>query len=117
MLNQEGKPRVVVPFVDIKKTDKMVIIEAEMTGLQKEDISLDLKGDELIIKGLKKDCEVPEGYTAVYRERCSFEYYRTFILGDEVEREGITAKYDKGVLKIKIPKSEKTQPQKIEISD
>lgn len=116
MAKQECEPRVIAPVVNIQTTEKTVIIEAEMTGLKKEDLSLDIKGDELIIKGSKKDCEVPKGYTAVYRERCPFEYSRTFILSDEVARDGITAKYDNGILKVEIPKSERAQPKKIEIS-
>lgn len=117
MANGENIPRVIAPNVNIQETEKEVIIESEMTGLKKEDVSLDVKGDELTIKGAKKDCEVPKGYTAVYRERCPFEYSRTFILGDETERDGITAKYDNGILKVTIPKREKAQPKRIKIAD
>jgi len=117
MSNGEYAPRVVAPIVNIKETEKDVVVEAEMTGLKKEDVSLDIKGDELIIRGTKKDCEIPKGYAAVYRERCPFEYFRTFILGEETKRDGITAKYESGILKVTIPKSEKAQPKRIEISD
>ena len=117
MANGENTPRVIAPIVNIQETEKEVIIEAEMTGLRKEDVSLDVKGDELTIRGAKKDCEVPKGYTAVYRERCPFEYSRTFILGDETKRDGITAKYENGILKVTIPKNEKAQPKRIEITD
>ena len=117
MSNGEYVQRVITPVVNIQTTEKEVVIEAEMIGLEKEDVSLDIKGDELTIKGAKKDCEVPQGYTVVYRERCPFEYFRTFILGDEVEKDGITAKYEGGILKVTIPKSEKAQPKSIKISD
>jgi HSP20 family protein len=117
MSNEEYTPRILAPVVNIQQTGKDVVIEAEMTGLKKEDISLDIQGDELTIKGVKKDCEAPKGYTAIYRERCPFEYSRTFILGEETKRDGITARYEEGILKVIIPKSEKAQPKKIEISD
>lgn len=115
MSNGACEPRVVMPAVSISETEKDVTIEAEMTGLSKEDISLDIKGDELTLKGLKKEGAIPEGYSAIYRERCPFEYSRTFILGDEVKREGISARYEHGILKVSIPKSEKVQPKKIQI--
>lgn len=115
MSNAEYTPDVIAPVVSIQETEKDIIIEAEMTGLKKDDVCLDLKGDELTIKGSKKDCDVPDGYTPLLRERCPFEYSRTFILGDEVKREGITARYDNGVLKVNVPKAEKTQPKKIDI--
>ena len=115
MIKGEYTPKVIVPDVNIQETEKDVIIEAEMSGLKKEDVSLDIKGDELTIKGVKKEYEVPKGYTLVYREKYPFEYSRTFLLGDETKREGITAKYEGGILKVIIPKSEKVQPKKIEI--
>jgi HSP20 family protein len=117
MSNGEYTPKIVSPIVNIRETEKDVVIEAEMTGLKKEDVSLDIKGDELTLKGIKKDCETPNGYIPVYRERCPFEYWRTFILGDEVKRDGISAKYEGGILKVTIPKSERAQPKKIDISD
>ena len=117
MTSGENMPRVIAPSVNIQETEKEVVIEAEMTGLKKEDVSLDVKGDELTIKGAKRDCEVPKGYTAIYRERCPFEYSRTFILGDETKRDGIKAKHENGILKVTIPKSEKAQPKRIEITD
>jgi HSP20 family protein len=117
MANSEYYPKVMAPVVNIQETEKEVVVEAEMTGLKKEDVSIDIKGDELTIKGSQKECEPPKGYTAVYRERCPLEYSRTFILGDETKRDGITAKYEGGILRVTIPKSEKAQPRSIEISD
>lgn len=117
MSNGEFAPRVIAPIVNIQETEKDIVIEAEMTGLKKEEVSLDIKGDELTVKGSKKGCEVPKGYTPVYRERCSFEYSRTFILGNEVKRDGISARYEGGILKVVIPKSEETELRRIEISD
>lgn len=117
MSNADYNTRVVAPIVNIHETEKDIVVEAEMTGLKKDEISLDVVGDELTIKGAKKDCKVPEGYTVIYRERCPFEYSRTFVLGEEVKREGITAKYEDGILKVSIPKAERPQPKKIQITD
>jgi len=116
MIEQNCENRVVHPAVNILETEKEVVIEAEMTGLSKDDISLDVKGDELTLIGKRQGYTVPEGYTAVYTERCPFEYSRTFILGDEVKREGIAAKYDGGILRVTVPKADKVQPKKIEIT-
>lgn len=117
MTHGEYAHRVVTPIVNIEESEKDVVIEAEMTGLNKEDVSIDIQGDELTIRGAKKDCEAPAGYMTVYRERCPFEYERTFVLGEEVKKNGITAKYDNGILRVTLPKSEKAQPRRIEITD
>lgn len=117
MYSGECAQKVVSPAVNIYSTEKDIILEAEMTGLKKEDLTIDVKGDELTIKGTKQWADTPDGYTPVYREICPFEYSRTFILSDEVKRDGITAKYESGVLKLTIPKSEKAQPKRITVSD
>ncbi len=117
MSGSKYAPKIIAPVVNIRETGKDVVIEAEMSGLKKEDVSLEVKEDRLTIKGAYNKCDVPRGYEPVYRERCNYEYSRTFILGEETEAEGITAKYENGILKVTIPKTEKAQPKRIEIAD
>jgi HSP20 family protein len=117
MAGEKHDRMLITPPVSIRESEKEVVIEAEMTGLAREDITLDLTGDELTLKGVKKGCEVPEGYTPLYRERCPLEYSRTFILGNEVKKEGIRARYSNGLLSVVVPKSEMSQPRRIQISE
>ncbi|MCM8761435.1 MAG: Hsp20/alpha crystallin family protein [Candidatus Omnitrophica bacterium] len=107
----------IAPLVTVRETDKEVILEAEMAGLDKDSIKIELKGDELTIGGVRKNEDVPKGYTPLSRERCPFEYSRTFVLGNEVDKEKLSAQYNDGVLKITVPKSESNQPKKIPIKD
>lgn len=113
------EPRVIQPLVNIHETDKEVILEAEMTGLTKEDIGLELKGDQLTIKGKTRESDenVPKGYTVVHRERCPLEYIRTFVIGDEIDKSKIDAQYENGILRVKLVKSDEAQPKKIEIKE
>ncbi|MBN1794306.1 MAG: Hsp20/alpha crystallin family protein [Candidatus Omnitrophica bacterium] len=114
--NREEIKKSVTPYVTIQETEKEVVLKAEMAGLQKEDIQVELIGDELTIKGSQKECEVPKGYTPIMRERCLLEYRRAFILGDEVDKGKINADYENGILTVTLTKSEKTQPKKIVIT-
>ncbi len=116
---EESQPRVIQPLVNIREEDKEVILEAEMVGLTKDDISLDLKGNELTLRGKsgRADNVIPKGYTVVHRERCPLEYVRTFVLGEEIDKSKIDARYECGILKVKLAKSEAAQPKKIEIKD
>jgi len=82
--------QLIQPLVNIMETDKEVILEAEMPGLSKEDIALELKDDELVIHGKQRAEELPKGYTALYRERCPFEYMRSFVLGDTIDKIKLT---------------------------
>jgi HSP20 family protein len=116
---EECKTRVIQPLVNICEEDKEIILEAEMAGLTKDDISLDLKGNELTLRGKsgRADDVVPKGYTVVHKERCPLEYVRTFVVGDEIDKSKIDAQYENGILKVKLTKSEAAQPKKIEIKE
>ena len=116
---RRSEPRVIEPLVNIQEADKEVVLEAELAGLTKEDIKLELKGSDLIIRGKTKEDNdaVPKGYTVVHRERYPREYTRTFVLGDEISKDGIDAQYENGILRVKLTKSEEAQPKKIEIKE
>ncbi|RKY32522.1 MAG: Hsp20/alpha crystallin family protein [Candidatus Omnitrophota bacterium] len=116
---QEYQPRVIQPLVNIREEEKEIILEAEMAGLTKDDISLDLKGNELTLKGKsgRGDGTIPKGYTVVHKERCPLEYIRTFIIGEEIDKNRIDAQYENGILKVRLAKSEAAQPKKVEIKE
>jgi HSP20 family protein len=116
---RQTEPKVIQPLVNIHETDKEVVLEAEMTGLTKEDIGLELKGNELTIKGKTRESDetIPKGYTVIHRERCPLEYIRTFTIGDEIDRSKIDAQYENGILKVKLSKSDEAQPKRIEIKE
>ncbi|MCM8796533.1 MAG: Hsp20/alpha crystallin family protein [Candidatus Omnitrophica bacterium] len=113
------EPRVIQPLVNIQETDKEVILEAEMTGLTREDIALELKGNELTIRGKTREQDevVPKGYTVIHRERCPLEYARTFVIGEEIDMNKIDAQYENGILRVRLVKSSQDQPKRIEIKD
>lgn len=114
---QQCQPRVIQPLVNVYEHEKTVILEAEMVGLNKDDISVDLKENELTLKGRadRADDTLPKGYTALYKERCPLEYSRTFVISDDIDKSKIDAQYANGILKVKLYKAEKTQPKRIEI--
>lgn len=116
---EECEARVIQPLVNIHEEGKEVLVEAEMVGLTKDDISLDLKGSELTLRGKARQNNetVPKGYTVVHKERCPLEYVRSFVVGDDIDKSKIDAQYENGILRIKLTKSEAAQPKKIEIRD
>jgi HSP20 family protein len=113
---KKGEIRFVTPYVNIRETNKEVILEAEMPGLEKSDLELELRGDELTITGKRQNrTETPKHWTPLLQEIQTCDYKRTFVLGADFQKEKINAKYENGVLTLMIPKSEKTQPKKITI--
>ena len=116
---EQSRSRVIQPLVNIDETEREVILEAEMVGLAKEDIGLELKGSELTIKGKTRESygDVPKGYTVIHKERCPLEYVRTFILGDDIDNNKIDAQYENGILRVKLSKADKARPKRIEIKE
>lgn len=111
---QEG--HTISPIVNISEADAEFVLEVEMAGLNKDDIEIQLTGKELKIIGKRPDCDIPKKYQALLTEREPFDYSRTFIIDYEVQRDKIDAKYDNGLLTLRIPKGEKALPKKIKIT-
>ncbi len=104
------------PFIDVIETDKEVIATAEMPGLEKEDIDINLTEDRLEISAETKHEEKKEEKGYIYRERRTGSYYRAISLPSSVDPENSKASYKNGVLEVKMPKTEvkKKKPLKIE---
>ena len=99
------------PSVDISESDEEIRLSAELPGLGEEDFEVTLDGDLLTIKGEKKDEreEKEKGYHRVESVAGSFQ--RSFRLPTDVDPETVTARYDKGVLTVRVPKPEEARPQ------
>lgn len=95
---------------DIRETEKEYIIEADMPGVRKEDIRLELRDGVLTI-GVEHKEEVDEKReNYIRKERRYGSYSRSFQV-DGVKQENVTAAYSDGVLTVNLPKSEDTQPR------
>ncbi|MCS7250584.1 MAG: Hsp20/alpha crystallin family protein [candidate division WOR-3 bacterium] len=98
-----------VPLIDMYEKGNDIIVEAEIPGLEKEDLSVTVSENSLTIKGeIKKEKEVKEkDYYLCERSYGSFS--RTIELPTEVDSEKAKASYKNGILKITLPKK---QPEK-----
>ena len=102
------------PEVNIFETKDGYVVEAEMPGVNKEGLEITLEGNELTIIGRRKT-EMPEGELC-YCESALADFRRVFELGHDVETSKINAQMEQGVLKLHLPKSEKSKPRKIQIA-
>lgn len=89
---------------DIKENEKEYIVEAELPGFKKEDITLDISDDVLTLKAEHKN-ENKEEKDGKYirRERSYCSYQRSFVL-EGIDSEKIDAKYENGILSLVMPK-------------
>jgi len=103
------------PTVDIYDNDENIVIKAELPGIDKKDIVIDVKDGVLTLKGERSlDNEVKEE-KYYCRERTFGKFERVFRLPADVDPEKIKADYKDGILKIDIPKPEEQQPKQITV--
>jgi HSP20 family protein len=101
------------PLVDIEEADDGYVVEAELPGVQREDISIELVGNELSISGEVKERERKGTLRRQTRRTGRFEY--RVGLPDHVDAEKVEASLKDGVLIVRVPKSERAQRRKIEL--
>jgi HSP20 family protein len=96
-----------LPAADVKEAKDAYTLAIELPGLSREDLDLSVHGDSVVVCGHK--AEESEDATAAYRinERRFGRFERTFPLPSDVDRGRIEARYQDGVLKVRLPKSER----------
>jgi HSP20 family protein len=104
------------PPVDIYETDEALILKAELPGVSKDDVSIEIHQNTLVLRGQRRhEAEVKEDrYHRVERAYGSFQ--RSFMLPTLVDQEHVRATYRDGVLELRLPKSEATKPKRVAIT-
>lgn len=104
-----------IPPVDIFETGDSIVIKAELPGISKEDITLEVKENTLSIKGEKKfEKDVKEeSYHRVERSYGAFQ--RAFALPSTVQQDKVKAKFRDGILEVTLPKAEEAKPKQIKV--
>lgn len=105
----------IVPRTDIIERNDNYLITAEMPGMAKDSFKVEIENNVLSIHGKKYSQEKGNGEQQYRSEREYGNYRRSFRLGDEIDTEKISAKYDSGVLEIVLPKTKKSKPKMVEV--
>lgn len=103
------------PSVDIHENADSYQIEADLPGMRKEDISIDLQDNVLTISGERKQESEASGQEDVRVERRYGKFVRSFTLPPNVDPDNIKASYQNGVLKLQLPKREEAKPKQIKV--
>ncbi len=118
---RRGRPSFIpefrTPALDIQNKGDHYLVEAELPGIDKKNISVELKEDRLTLKGEHKEETKEEGENYVRQERGYSSFYREIPLPDDVKEDDVDATLKNGILSIKLPKTEKEEKEgkKIEI--
>jgi HSP20 family protein len=103
------------PRVNIEETDVKFELTAELPGMEKDDINIEVQDNTLTIRGESKFENEKKEKNYHLCERCYGEFTRTFTLPDNVDTDKIDAEYKNGILKLEIPKTEKALPKEIKV--
>jgi HSP20 family protein len=104
------------PMVDIYETRDGLVVKAELPGVKKEDVSVEVKDNVLTLKGERKADSDVSDEKFYCRERCFGTFQRSFSLDYPVDPERINARFKDGVLEIAIAKPEKEIPKQITVN-
>ena len=103
-----------LPPVDVFEDAAGITLYADLPGVPKDKLTLHVEADTLTIEG-EVVLDIPEGMEATHSEVNLPRYRRVFTLSKELDKEKVSAEFNHGVLKLRIPKAEHAQPRKIEI--
>ena len=100
------------PKVNVYEYDEKVGIVAEIPGLDKKDLTVEVEDGTLTISGVKHHIKEDEGAKVIRRELKASSFKRNFEIGENLDGENIKAVFKNGVLNIDIPKIEPEKPKK-----
>jgi HSP20 family protein len=104
-----------VPAMDLVETEDHLVLRADLPGLSREDVELEIKDGVLTVSGERRADheEKSEGYYRV--ERAFGRFSRSLTLPDGIDADSVAAEFDDGVLEVRIPKPEQRKPHRVAI--
>lgn len=102
------------PLIDIHEGPDGLVLEADLPGASEGDVGIQLE-DNVLSLHARVATSTPEGARVLHEEYRVGDFSRSFILSDEVERGKITAELKNGVLRLLLPRAERSKTRRIEI--
>jgi HSP20 family protein len=103
------------PSVDIFETETEIVVKAEIPGIKKDDVKLNVQDNVLTISGERKFEQETKKENYLRVERGYGNFTRSFTLPPSVDFKKITAEFKDGLLEVKLPKMAEAKPKEIEI--
>lgn len=103
------------PAVDIFDTGDAIVLNAELPGVSKEDVSIEIKDNILTLKGEKNFNKEIKKENFYRREINRGKFHRAFTLLSRIDPDKIQARFNNGILEVKIPKPDEEKPKQVTI--
>ncbi len=104
-----------VPPVNVYEDKEHLFVEAQLPGIDMQDVKISVTDDTLQLHGERKEERTEDRDNYHFREAQYGSFARNFRLPDYVNPDQATARYEKGVLIVQVPKREETKPKSIPI--
>lgn len=112
----EGMPVEPTIKLDVTEDDKAFHVKADLPGVKKEDISVEVEGDQVSVTAeVRRETEEKKDEKVVHSERYYGKQFRSFTLGRPIDRDKVEAKFSEGVLELTLPKNGTTPASRIAI--
>ena len=111
---EEESENVLRPPVDIFEDAEGITLMADMPGVSKDRLNIEVDKERLIVEGTVQ-LDIPEGMEALHADVRLTRYLRSFALSSELATDEIDASLRNGVLNLRIPKRQEVRPRKIEV--
>jgi HSP20 family protein len=108
-----GEGKIHVPRFDIEESEEAWIVEAELPGVKRKDVNVEVRDGELLVSGEIKERE--RRGVLRHRTRHTGEFEIRVSLPGDVDPDRVDASIEDGVLTVQIPKPERAKPRKIEV--
>ena len=103
------------PPIDIYETPEGLVLYADLPGVTSEGLDLQVQDNRLTLFGRIQDRDDGDG-VIVHEEYKVGDFLRSFILSDEVDHDRIAARLNNGVLRVELPRANRSQPRRIEVT-
>lgn len=97
--------------IDVRQTDKEYLIDAELPGMKKDNINIDVEENQLIISAYEQEEQEKKEQNYIHKER-TFSSQRRAVYLPNIDEETISAKYTDGILSVRIPKKNADKKKK-----
>lgn len=114
-MEQSARRRVRLPRTDILELPDKMLLVADMPGVDEKGVEITLEKNALLLHG-KVDISVSDRYRGIYSEYEAGDFERSYLLSQEVDRDGIKASIHNGVLEVLLPKSDSAKTRKISVT-
>ena len=102
------------PLIDIHEGPEGLVLEADLPGASDQSLTIQVEDNVLSLRA-RVESTVPADARVLHEEYRPGDFYRSFILSDEVDRSRISAEVKNGVLRLSLPKAERAKTRRIEI--